>query len=345
MDGRLNLVAVDLPDIRGAIAPQPQQVAVGVAGEIVDARQMPFGAVVRDRRDELGGHSVGHLPQLHVIVGIDPDNVGRSGVGGLTQSAAAVIEVAHSGDVPFRPDLPHIRGRHDIGAVQRPALQVTAGVFPENGIAAGPIKVADRRDMPLGADLTVAQDRRVEAEAVQRPDVHVPAGVSPQHVGIAVAVEIAEPLDVPFRAHMPGQNGGSRNRGSIELPDGDLSAAAVAPDELPGAGMIVPDADRAPFRPVVSIDLHFRKRGAAIRPQHRAALVGPENVGLAVAVEIVRADEVQHVGEVDGRGVACRQRAAEAGIAVVIDRERQRGAVTRDGAVGEGDGACAIGVE
>ena len=43
----------------------------------------------------------------------------------------------------------------------------------------------------------------------------------------------------------------------------------------------------------MTIDLHFRKRGAAVRPQHRAAIAGPENVGLAVDGEIVRADEFQ----------------------------------------------------
>jgi hypothetical protein len=54
--------------------------------------------------------------------------------------------------------------------------------------------------------------------------------------------------------------------------------------------MIVTDADRAPFRPVLTIELDFPKRSATVRPQHRAAIAGPEDVGPAVDREIIRTD-------------------------------------------------------
>src|SRR5258708_5779823 len=89
---RGNLSAVDVPYLCRAGTREPQQIfLLAAAGEVADAFEVPLCPVMACRSDDLADLPAGHVPDLHIIVGIDPDDV----VGVVT------VDVSDPSDVPF----------------------------------------------------------------------------------------------------------------------------------------------------------------------------------------------------------------------------------------------------
>ena len=181
----------------------------------------------------------------------------------------------------------------------------------------------------------------IECRAVHQPDRRRAVVVLPQDVGLAVAVEVAGALDVPARARIRADEPPpieSRCRSSARSPAVPLSfchrmSALPSPlkSPLPSTCQPAPDC-RARRR---------RQAGAVHQPdRRRAVVVLPQDVALAVAVEIVRLhDDV--VGDLE----APLREAAGIAAGVVGDvkapRRVDQGATKSRG---EGGRACGCGM-
>src|SRR5438270_6393801 len=140
-DGHLG--AVHLPDVAGAAVVEPEQVGRVVAGQIGDAIEAPFGALMARRRDDLADAAAGHVPDLHVVVAVDPYDVG----------GAVAIEIADPRHVPLGSHRADIVEAGHVRPVHRPDRYLTRGGNPQRIGPAVATEVADRGDIPLAAHL------------------------------------------------------------------------------------------------------------------------------------------------------------------------------------------------
>src|SRR5262249_37759964 len=106
-----HLGAVQLPDHTLSALVQPQQLAVPGAGVVTDPLQCPVEPHLAFRADDLSDLAVAHLPDLDVVLVVDPDDV--TGGVALTDS----VETADPGDMPFGADLPDRGGGRHIGPI------------------------------------------------------------------------------------------------------------------------------------------------------------------------------------------------------------------------------------
>src|SRR5512132_2719080 len=141
---RLNLLATHLPDIDLAAAVlTPENVAVAIAVEIVDALDVPIASdrSVRDSALRVNLLAI-HLPDIDLVAAVlTPENV----------AVAIAIEVTDALDVPIGGDR-SVRDsalRLNLLAIHLPDIDLPAAVLtPENDAVATAIEATDSMDVP-----------------------------------------------------------------------------------------------------------------------------------------------------------------------------------------------------
>jgi hypothetical protein len=193
---RLNLLAIHLPDIDLAAVLTPENVAVAIAVEIVDALDVP---IARDRKAHDSALRLNllaiHLPDIDLAAAVlTPENV----------AVAIAVEVTDALDVPIGGDW-GVRDsalRLNLLAIHHlPDIDLAAAVLtPENVAVAIAVEIADALDVPIGGDWGVRDSAlRLNLLAIHLPDIDLAAAVlPPENVAVAVTIEVADALDVPI---------------------------------------------------------------------------------------------------------------------------------------------------
>src|SRR5438067_5430367 len=135
------------------------------------------------RRDDLADPATGHVPDLHVVVAVDPDDVG----------GAVAVEIADPGDAPLGTHRADIVEAGHVRPVHRPDRHLTRGGNPQRIRPAVAVEVADRGDIPLAAHLAAGDAEGSQRGSVHRPNREVAGIALPQNIGIAVWLKSPAP--------------------------------------------------------------------------------------------------------------------------------------------------------
>src|SRR5205823_8244809 len=132
----------------------------------------------------------------------------------------------------------------------------------------------------------------IYAQPVHQPDVILASrGVAPQDVGLAVAVEVTDPLHLPGLVAQRVDRTRPGDRETVHQPDVVLAGRSIAPQDV-GLAIAVEVADPLHLPARGRIHEVDGTLGGDAQPVHQPAVilarrgVAPQNVGLAVAVEV-----------------------------------------------------------
>src|SRR5579872_2466452 len=235
----------------------------------------------------VAGAGVGE-PEHHVAVGVAPEDVGL----------AVAVVVADRLDAPVAGDHPHVddaeAGEPGPG-IREVELDVAVGVAPEHAVLADAIEVADLLQRPAraeGAEVNAGEAGEPGA-AVGEIDLDVAAAaVAPEDVSLAVAVEVADALNAPAGGDDPDILAGEAGEPGAGVGQVEFHIAVdVAPEDV-GLAVVVEIADLLD-RPagrdhaeVLAREASEPGAGVGEVELNVAVAVAPEDVGLAVAVEV-----------------------------------------------------------
>ena len=195
---------------------------------------------------------------------------------------------------PRRADVAVLRRRRHCRAVHEPGADVAGAVDPENIAHAVAVVVAGLSNIPGGR--YVAEHRgRQDLSAVHQPDADIAAGIAPENVGRPIAVEVTNAGNLPGRRHRP-EVYRLDDIGAVHHPHSDLVGRGVVPEDV----ALAVRSGNSPRRWHVADDRRLHDRRAVHEPDAEvAAGVTPQNVAVAVAVEVTGADHTPR-----GRNIA-----------------------------------------
>src|SRR2546421_538323 len=187
--------------------------------------------------------------------------------------------------------------RLNLLAIHLPEIDLAAAVLtPENVAVAIAVEIVDALDVPIASDRSVRDSAlRLNLLAIHLPDIDLAAAVlTPEKVAVAVAVELADALDVPIDGDWDVRDSALRlNLLAIHPPHIALPAAVLTPENV--AVEVAVEVADALAVPIVG---DWGVRDSALRlnllaihlPEIdlAAAVLAPENVALAVGIEVVQ---------------------------------------------------------